>query len=61
MAGPPAFPARLEPGCSGRTLRLSRVRLSMVWRNIMNRPFRSERIGLKVTRLWLLDWCASSD
>jgi hypothetical protein len=26
VAGPPAFPARLEPDCSGRTLRLSRVR-----------------------------------
>jgi hypothetical protein len=23
VAGPPAFPARLEPGCSGSTLRLS--------------------------------------
>jgi hypothetical protein len=29
VAGPPAFPTRLEPGCSGRTLRLSRVRLQI--------------------------------
>jgi hypothetical protein len=30
VAGPPAFPARLEPGCSGRIFRLSRVRAYVV-------------------------------